>query len=631
MCEKPVGVSHAEAMAIFDAADEARGGHGVFVMEAYMWRCHPLAAKLAEIVKGGEIGDVLAIEATFAFRAGGDSPDYDGARLFSADYAGGGILDVGGYCTTAAKLVAAAALGVENAEPTKVTGTGRLAANGVDEVAAATLTFKGGIVATLLTGVRVNAGQRLIVHGSKGKIDVPSPFIIAKEGGRATFTVGDREVAVETDKPLYAHEADAFAEGVEKGAAPWPAMSRAETLSNMKIQDAWRKAAGVEYPFEKKAGFRKTTFAGDALRVREDAEIPKIDAAGRRVAAFVMGVDNQPTLPHAAAMFDAYYERGGNTFDTAHVYGQQRSKQLGEWLAVRGVRDDVNIICKTAHHPQNVPAAVRPELERCLGWLDTDRCEYHFFHRDNLDVPIGEWVDVVNECYDAGLISVAFGGSNWSAARCREFNEYASKHGKRPMQAVSMNLSLAEMVEPVWHDAQSAHTPEWLDFLAEAKMPNFSWSSQARGFFVPDRDLEEEELKRCWVSDANMERRRRCFELAGKKGVDPINVAAAWVLKAAVSQHRPDRPADAVGTSVEPAGPAGRVDGRRARLARLAAGVGGGVASGHDDREPLAAHPPQAVPAVPAVPPAPEQRRDLHDSPPGDDPAQPEQHHGRHL
>ena len=288
---------------------------------------------------------------------------------------------------------------------------------------------------------------------------------------------------------------------------------------------------GVEYPFEKKDGFRKTTLAGDALEVRPDAAIPNTDVAGVGVAAFVMGVDNQPTLPHAAAMFDAYYERGGNTFDTAHVYGPQRSKQLGQWIDLRGVRDDVHLICKTAHHPNNRPEHVRPELERCLGWLGTDRCEFHFFHRDNLGVPIGEWVDAANECYDAGLIKVAYGGSNWTVGRCREFNEHAQKHGKRPMGAVSMNLSLAEMVAPVWHDAQSAHTPEWLAFLEETGLPNFSWSSQARGFFVPDRDLDEEELQRCWVSDANLERRRRCFELAGEKGFDPINVAAAWVLR----------------------------------------------------------------------------------------------------
>ena len=61
------------------------------------------------------------------------------------------------------------------------------------------------------------------------------------------------------------------------------------------------------------------------------------------------------------------------------------------------------------------------------------------------------------------------------------------------------------------------------------------WSSQARGFFVPDRAAPEkrddEEIVRCWYSDDNFERQRRAIELAGKKGVLPINIAGAWVLQ----------------------------------------------------------------------------------------------------
>ena len=60
-----------------------------------------------------------------------------------------------------------------------------------------------------------------------------------------------------------------------------------------------------------------------------------------------------------------------------------------------------------------------------------------------------------------------------------------------------------------------------------------SWSSQARGFFTdrahPDRK-EDEELVRCWYSDDNFQRRDRAIELARKKGVQPINIALAYVL-----------------------------------------------------------------------------------------------------
>jgi aryl-alcohol dehydrogenase-like predicted oxidoreductase len=60
-----------------------------------------------------------------------------------------------------------------------------------------------------------------------------------------------------------------------------------------------------------------------------------------------------------------------------------------------------------------------------------------------------------------------------------------------------------------------------------------AWSSQARGFFTgrahPDKK-DDAELVRCWYSDDNFQRRERAVELAKKKGVDPINIALAYVL-----------------------------------------------------------------------------------------------------
>ena len=65
------------------------------------------------------------------------------------------------------------------------------------------------------------------------------------------------------------------------------------------------------------------------------------------------------------------------------------------------------------------------------------------------------------------------------------------------------------------------------------------WSSQARGFFLKTQEFEGamhvanpnlEEQNRVWSDENNLERRRRCFELAEKKGFEPIEVALAFVL-----------------------------------------------------------------------------------------------------
>lgn len=61
-------------------------------------------------------------------------------------------------------------------------------------------------------------------------------------------------------------------------------------------------------------------------------------------------------------------------------------------------------------------------------------------------------------------------------------------------------------------------------------MALLAWSSQARGYFVPGVPANDTELKRCWDSEENQERRRRAVALAEEKGVTPINVALAYVL-----------------------------------------------------------------------------------------------------
>ena len=45
LVEKPIGLNHAEAMIAVEAARK----NGVSLMEAFMYRCHPMIAKIAEL------------------------------------------------------------------------------------------------------------------------------------------------------------------------------------------------------------------------------------------------------------------------------------------------------------------------------------------------------------------------------------------------------------------------------------------------------------------------------------------------------------------------------------------------------------------------------------------------------
>jgi predicted dehydrogenase len=410
LCEKPIGVNYAEAMVMAEAAR----AHGVLLMEAFMYRCHPQTAKLVELIRKGAIGEVKLVQATFGFNAGFNAD----SRLWSNALAGGGILDVGCYPMSFARLIAGAMGGVPFLNPISVTGAGQLhPETGVDAYAAATLKFANGMVAQLATSVGVSQDNSARIYGSAGMIVVPSPWIPPSNGEEGKFSVHKdgkvEEIVTVSPGNLYGFESDAVAAALARGEREVPAMSVADTLGNMAGLDAWRAAIGLTYESEKPENFL-STHSRRPLARRADANIPTgtIPHLAKPVSRLIMGCDNTVTMPHSAAMWDDYYERGGNTFDTAYVYGGGlQEKLLGQWIKNRGIREEVSVIAKGAHTPFCTPEWLTKQLEESLGRLQTPYADIYMLHRDNLEVPIGEFVEVLNEHVKAGRIR-AFGGSN---------------------------------------------------------------------------------------------------------------------------------------------------------------------------------------------------------------------------
>ena len=531
LCEKPLAINHAEAMAVVEAAGE----HDVFLMEAFMYRCHQQTAKLLELVRGGAIGEVRLIKASFSFDAGSDPT----SRLLANELGGGGILDVGCYAASMARLLAGAAAGKDFAEPIQLTGCGHLGETGVDEWAIASLKFPGDILAQVATGVRLGQSNTVEVYGSDGHIVVPWPWIPSREGGTTKILLHRKgqeegeEIVIETSDYLYGLEADTVAANIDRRQAAPPAMTWDDTLGNMKTLDMWRQAVGLMYESERPENV--PTVHRRPLARRADCRMPyaRLPGLDKDISRLGMGVDNQQGMPHTAVMFDDYFERGGNCFDTAYIYGGGNSERLlGQWIANRGLRDQIVIIDKGAHAPFCTPKDLTSQLMESFERLGTDYVDVYFLHRDNLDVPVGEFVDVLNEHKAAGRMH-AFGGSNWTLERVQAANEYARAKDVTGFAAVSNNFSLARMVAPPWDGCLSASDPSWREWLRETQTALVPWSSQARGFFTgrahPD-DRSDEELVRCWYCDDNFRRQARANELAGKRGVEPVAIALAYVL-----------------------------------------------------------------------------------------------------
>ena len=282
-----------------------------------------------------------------------------------------------------------------------------------------------------------------------------------------------------------------------------------------------------------------------------------------------MGVDNQQTLTHAAAIFDDFVERGGTTFDTAYIYGGGRGeKLLGQWITSRGNRDEVVVIGKGAHTPHCDPESITRQLDESLERLQTDHVDLYLMHRDNEEIPVGEFVDVMDEHFKAGRIK-AFGGSNWSTARFDEANAYAEASGKQPFTLLSNHLSLARAYDVPWAGCRHVSDDESQAWLRERQVALFPWSSQARGFFTgraKPEDRSDEELVRCFYSDENFRRLRPGPGAGGRQGCRADGDRAGLAAAPAVPGVPADRAAAHQRDQDLDAGPAGDADGRGSGL-----------------------------------------------------------------
>jgi predicted dehydrogenase len=305
LCEKPFTVNHAEAMAVIEAVRE----HDVFLMEAFMYRCHPQTARLVELLRSGVIGEVRVIQAHFSYNLG---QKLDNIRLQNAA-AGGAIMDIGCYCLSLARLIA-------GGEPTEIKGTAYIgAASRVDEYATAVLKFPGPILANLTCGNQVNTDSTLRVWGSNGHILVPHPWFPGPDADSARIIVNRDGEASETisvpgGSGLYSIEVDTVARHLKERQAPAPCMTWDDTIQNMRALDLWRREVGLVFDAEKLTA-PVPTLTGRPLRARpkHGMKYGRVVGVTKPVARLVLGTMLEGATDrtsHAMRLFDCNYSGG---------------------------------------------------------------------------------------------------------------------------------------------------------------------------------------------------------------------------------------------------------------------------------------------------------------------------------
>lgn len=233
LCEKPLAITAAEARTMVAACMEA----GVLLMEAFMYRLHPLWIDVRRMVDEGLVGELLAIQSFFSYR------NVDPANIRNiADYGGGALLDIGCYPVNVARMMFAS-------EPTDVRASIRRdPVFGTDVVTSALLDF-GGRHAVFTCSTQVEPHQRVDLVGTDGRLVVEIPFNIPPDIPTRVLHIagGDPPVSPHTvvhEVPVadpYGAQADAFARAVRSG-TPVPTPPE-DAVANIEVMERILAAA----------------------------------------------------------------------------------------------------------------------------------------------------------------------------------------------------------------------------------------------------------------------------------------------------------------------------------------------------------------------------------------------------
>jgi xylose dehydrogenase (NAD/NADP) len=222
LCEKPYTRHPEEVDEAWTAAEAA----GVVLMEAFMWRHTPQAARLSELT--GSIGELVQVRSTFSHRLEDDTD----IRV-SAELKGGSLMDVGCYCISGARLIA-------GEEPELVYGEQVTNAEGVDRRFTAYLRFPSGLTATFHCGFD-SFHESLEVTGRSGTVFLPDPW----HSVRGVLIVDGEEQTVEVRNP-YQCELEDMAAAIHGAKAP--RLGRADAMGQARAIEALYRSAETGAP-----------------------------------------------------------------------------------------------------------------------------------------------------------------------------------------------------------------------------------------------------------------------------------------------------------------------------------------------------------------------------------------------
>ena len=224
LVEKPIAVNATQLEQMIQVTERA----DILLMEAFMYRHHPLTLAVKQKIEDGAIGDVRYARSTFSTGL----TDRQNWRL-RGDLGGGAVMDLGCYCINIIRYLV-------GREPQSVWATGKFEPiNNVWETLIGTLDFGDGITGQLDCSFGWTWRESYEVAGTDGTLFVQSAW--GNSEGESHFIVNGETFRVIDGVNPYGAEILNLCEAIDTGAPLHLPIE--DALGNMRVIDALHESA----------------------------------------------------------------------------------------------------------------------------------------------------------------------------------------------------------------------------------------------------------------------------------------------------------------------------------------------------------------------------------------------------
>jgi aryl-alcohol dehydrogenase (NADP+) len=231
-------------------------------------------------------------------------------------------------------------------------------------------------------------------------------------------------------------------------------------------------------------------------------------------------------------------ERGINFFDTADMYSRGTSEEvLGRAIRDFARRDHV-VIATKAFYPMSEDPNDRglsrkhlmSSIDGSLRRLGTDYVDLYQIHRYDPETPIEETLCALDDIVRAGKARY-IGASSMAAWQFARALYLADRHGWTRFVSMQDHYNL------VYREEER----EMLPLCRDEGIGVIPWSPLARGFLAGNRRAADKGdtaraktddfAHRLYYMDSDFRIVERVVSLAGRRGVQPAQIALAWLLR----------------------------------------------------------------------------------------------------